>query len=170
MQMNRTVGMVMVAAGVAVLLLAAAWLSGNEGLSREAGILGFGLASLFLALPLIGAGAFVLSQSGKEAQADARRRQQRKILDVVKTQGEVDFADMAVEIGASRAEAKNLLYDLVGKGLFAGYINWDEGMLYSAESRNLKALTNCKNCNGEIKVAGAGTFQCPYCGTEYMFD
>ena len=55
-------------------------------------------------------------------------------------------------------------------GLFSGYINWDEGMLYSVEARNLRELENCRVCQGKLELAGKGVVQCPYCDTEYFLD
>ncbi len=60
-----------------------------------------------------------------------------------------------------------MIYKLVGMELFNGYINWDEGKLYSVEAAGLVNLTSCKNCGGQIKLAGKGVSKCPYCGTEY---
>ena len=64
---------------------------------------------------------------------------------MVSTQGQIRIADAALELGATKINSKRWLYDLVGKGLFSGYINWDEGVLYSrsrppVEDRNVPEM------------------------------
>jgi tRNA(Ile2) C34 agmatinyltransferase TiaS len=61
-----------------------------------------------------------------------------------------------------------MLHELVGMGLFAGYVNWDEGMLYSRQASELRQLSQCENCGGQLELAGKGVIRCPYCGTEYF--
>lgn len=49
---------------------------------------------------------------------------------------------------------------------FSGYINWDEGILYSAEAAALREAGRCPNCGGALALAGRGVIRCPHCGTE----
>ena len=49
-----------------------------------------------------------------------------------------------------------MVYQLVGLQVFSGYINWDDGILYSSEASKLRELDKCKNCGGEITLAGKG--------------
>jgi len=51
------------------------------------------------------------------------------------------------------------------KGLFTGYINWDEGVLYAVDAAVMRT-TKCPNCGGVREVVGKGTVKCPYCGSE----
>jgi len=76
---------------------------------------------------------------------------------------------VAIEMNASRDEVKAWLYDLVGKGLFSGYVNWDEGVLYSRQASQLKT-NRCPKCGGEVKLAGKGVVTCPFCGTEIFLS
>ena len=82
----------------------------------------------------------------------------------------VDPIDAAVELQVPREELKHWIYRLVGLGVFTGYINWDDGLLFSAQASQLRNLTNCKKCGGEVKLVGKGVVKCPYCGTEYFLD
>jgi ribosomal protein S27AE len=50
-------------------------------------------------------------------------------------------------------------------GEFTGYMNWDEGLLYSADASKL-AHDRCPRCGGEITLAGKGVAQCAHCGSE----
>ncbi|HEY89427.1 MAG TPA: hypothetical protein G4N98_06810, partial [Thermoflexia bacterium] len=79
---------------------------------------------------------------------------------------QVDVASAALELDVSRSDLKEMVYDLVNKGFFAGYINWDEGMLYSQDAAQLKAGSRCPNCSGELELVGKGVVSCPYCGTD----
>jgi tRNA(Ile2) C34 agmatinyltransferase TiaS len=65
-------------------------------------------------------------------------------------------------------EIKSLVHKLVGLQVFSGYINWDKGVLYSDEAQQLRELDKCRNCGGEIQLAGKGVMTCKYCGTEYF--
>jgi predicted RNA-binding Zn-ribbon protein involved in translation (DUF1610 family) len=67
-------------------------------------------------------------------------------------------------LGVPRETVRDMIYDAVGRGLFSGYINWKEGVLYAAEAA--QGQQSCPNCGGTIELAGKGVFQCPYCGTE----
>jgi DNA-directed RNA polymerase subunit RPC12/RpoP len=44
-------------------------------------------------------------------------------------------------------------------------MNWDEGLLYSADASKL-AHDRCPRCGGEITLAGKGVAQCAHCGSE----
>jgi len=87
----------------------------------------------------------------------------------VKSRGQVRVDDLALEMNISRDEIKDIVHRLVGLQVFSGYINWNEGgVLYSQDASQLRELDKCKNCGGEIKLAGRGVATCPFCGTEYF--
>jgi len=77
----------------------------------------------------------------------------------------VQISDVALELDTSRDQVKTWVYDLVHKGLFAGYINWDDGTLYSRDAAQLRG-DKCPSCGGELELAGKGVVQCPFCGAE----
>ena len=171
--MGRIIGLILIAAGVIAGLAVAAWLAVNLAagdLSGGGAALGVVLVLLFLVVPLLGAGTFFLWQGQQEAKKEIVRRRRRQLLDAVAAQGQIAINDAAIELGISRQETQNILYELVGMGLFTGYINWDEGMLYSVEARNLRDLKQCRVCQGELELAGKGVVRCPYCDTEYFLD
>jgi len=84
---------------------------------------------------------------------------------MVQAQGQVQISDVALELDGSRDQVKAWVYDLVHKGLFAGYINWDEGTLISRDAAQLRG-NKCPSCGGELELAGKGVVQCPFCGAE----
>ena len=65
---------------------------------------------------------------------------------------------------------QDMVHRLVGLQVFSGYVNWNEGVLYSAEASELRKLEKCENCGGEITLAGKGIVVCKYCGTEYFLS
>ncbi len=140
----------------------------QDGLSNSGAVLGFALFTLVLVLPLAGAGIFFMRKGGAEEAELADVRQERKLLSMVKTQGQVEISDAVFELNSTRDKVHEMLYALVGKGLFSGYINWDEGTLYSEQASQLKELTACRNCGGQLDLAGKGVIKCPFCGTEYF--
>lgn len=164
---GKLIGVFLIVGALACGALGGAWVLGNQGegeLQSGGAILALALVAV-VALPLLGAGLFVVTRAGREEVALARATRQRNLLNMVLTQGQVRISDVALEMNASRDEVKAWLYDLVGKGLFSGYVNWDEGVLYSRQASQLKG-DRCPNCGGELNLAGKGVVSCPYCGSE----
>ncbi len=170
MKSGQVAGVLLVIGAGAVVVIGLAVLgvfSAAGGLTAA----GFGVGVVLLAiisLPLLGAGAFLLARSRQEGQDEAVVAKQRKILDMVSARGQVSIADMALELKASRDQVQSWVYNLVGLGLFSGYINWNDGTLYSAQAAQLRDLTTCKKCGGQVSLAGKGVIKCQYCGTEYF--
>jgi hypothetical protein len=169
---GRIIGIILVAAAVLLCLGVGAWLASESvggGLTIGGAVLG-GVLALIIAAPLAGVGVFLLIQGGREEKSMAEVQQERKLLNIVKTQGQVTVSDLVLELNSDYSQVKNWIYDLVGKGLFSGYVNWEEGVLYSEQASQLRDETRCKHCGGEIKLAGKGVVSCPYCGTEYFLS
>lgn len=166
--MTRTVGIILIVAAAVVALGGVTWLV-TEG-TMTGGGLALGLILLFVVLvgPMAAGGVIALTRGRKEVAEQETASQQRKILDMVKTRGQVHVSDVIVELQSDMPSVQNMIYRLVGMGVFSGYINWDEGVLYSAEASSLRELENCRNCGGELSLAGKGVIKCPYCGTEYF--
>lgn len=171
--MGRILGIALIAGGVIVGIIIAVLMSvyNREGnLSTGAATLGFVIGTVVLVLPQLGIGAFLLWKGGQEAAASAQANKQRQLLNIVKTQGQVAISDLVIQMKSSRDEVEQMLRELVGMGLFSGYVVWQEGMLYSREARELRQQDRCLNCNGQLELAGKGVIRCPYCGTEYFLD
>lgn len=165
-------GLLLIGAGVVLALVGALWLFTNvqEGTLRASGaVFGAGCGAPVVLL-LVGGGVFLLVRSGREAVEEAERRALRRILDIVESRGQVPISDLALELGLTRDQVHEKVHALVGMGLFSGYINWEDGVLYSEEASSLQALERCKRCGGELKLAGKGVITCPYCGTEYFLS
>lgn len=168
--MGRT-GYVLIGLAVAVLVIGGGWLaSGLAGgqLGTSGAVLGFGILCVVLVAPM-GIGGWLILQRGKAEEKDkAESAELRKILDMVTTRGSVRVSDVVMELNSNLPAVQNDIYRLVGMGVFSGYVNWDDGVLYSAEASGLRELTECKKCGGKLTLAGKGVIKCPYCGTEYF--
>jgi hypothetical protein len=171
--MGRTLGIILIAGGFIVGIIIAVLMfvyRGEGNLSAGAATLGMVIGMLVLVLPLLGVGVFLLWRGSQEAAAAVEANKQRDLLNMVKTRGQIAVADLVIELKTSKDEVSQMIHQLVGMGLFSGYVNWDEGMLYSRQASELRQLSNCQHCGGELQLAGKGIIRCPYCGTEYFLD
>lgn len=171
--MGRIIGGILLAGGVIVgiiifVLMRTYVAEGN--LTQGAATLGMLIGFLVLVLPQWAIGGFLLFKGQQEAVTAAQATKRRELLGIVKTRGTVPVSDLAIELKVSRDEVQDMIHQLVGMGLYSGYINWEKGVLYSSEASQLRELTNCKNCAGQLSLAGKGVVACPYCGTEYFLS
>ena len=170
---GRLLGSILIVAGFAIAAIAVLWLmlGVGEGNLRGSGAV-FGLLFVFLILvaPLLGAGIFFLARGRAEDVAFARVRGQRRLLDMITTRGTLSIPDAALELGMSRDQIESDLYDLVGKCLFTGYVDWRRGELHSVEAGRLAseiAEQTCPNCGSDdLALAGKGLVKCGFCGAE----
>jgi ribosomal protein S27AE len=166
---GRVIGLILLGVGVVLGVGVTVWLvSGmNEGnLEGSGAALGFVLLFGFLILPLIGGGIFFLVRGQSEAKELATIQEQRALLDAVKTRGQVQISDLVLDLKSTTDKVQRDLRQLVGRGLFSGYVDWDKGVLYSVEASKLQGQQSCPNCGGQLELAGKGLIRCPYCGAE----
>ncbi|MBX3013866.1 MAG: hypothetical protein KF832_20250 [Caldilineaceae bacterium] len=153
----------------AILLIAfGAWVSvalGTGETSSGGMAIGIVLALAILA-PVFGIGAYLFRKGTAEQAEFANVQQEKKILNMVLTQGKVTIPELVAELEAPRETVEDMIRNLVGKQLFSGAINWEKGILYSVESQALTGDRKCPNCGGELTFAGKGLVVCPYCGSE----
>jgi hypothetical protein len=156
---TRIIGFVLIIVAVGVgIWLGAAVASGTT-------VTGVALGFVLFCLPFLAVGLYLLVISRGEVRSESKAEKQRIILNAVITRGRVGVADLAIECNLSREQVRDHIYDLIGKDLFRGYVNWDKGELVSAEAAHIKDDT-CPNCGGKVELAGKGLVRCPYCGTE----
>jgi hypothetical protein len=170
MNSGRLVGIILTVVGFGVAIIAGLFLavqvSRNE-LTAGGAVVGAGITFIPVAL-LVGFGIYMFVRGGQESERESLMQKQRQVLDIVKTRGQVRIPDLALEMKASVDDIKAMIYELVGLQVFSGYINWDQGILYSSDASKLRELTQCKNCGGEIQLVGKGVVKCKFCGTEYF--
>src|SRR5437667_9275387 len=124
--MNRASGIILIVVGIVIGLIAAAWVFTNEGLQPAARILTLGLALLVIVAPLVGGGIYLTVQGTGEAKQQYDAALQRKLLNIIQSRGSVPIDDVALEMQQPKDAIRDMLYSLVGLGLYSGYINWDK--------------------------------------------
>jgi len=155
----RIIGVVLIIVSLGIdAWLAAGLASGSRGT-------GVALGFVLFSLPFLAVGIYFLLSSRGEIKAESKADKERAILNSVMTRGRVSVADLAIEGDLTRDQVRDLIYDLIGKDLFRGYVNWQKGELVSAEAAQIKD-GSCPNCGGRLELAGKGLVRCPYCGTE----
>lgn len=165
---GRLAGIILVIVGIFICLggSAVSYFSTRDVETGATAGLVLGLVlSLFIAIPFVGAGIYLVIRGRAEEKELSDIARQRKILDMVKTRGQVDISDLVFELRSTSDQVRDDIYKLVGMGLFTGYVNWNEGVLYSREASQLTG-NKCPNCGGEQEFAGKGVITCKYCGAD----
>jgi len=170
MNQGRLIGIILLGVGFGITVLAGLFLavrSSSEDTTALGTVLGAGLAFVIIA-PIIGAGIYFWVKGGQEAEEESTMEKQRQLLDIVRSRGQVTVEDMAMEMQSSVNQIQDMVHQLVGLQVFSGYVNWDDGILYSAEASNLRDLKECEKCGAPIELVGKGVIACKFCGTEYF--
>ena len=165
---GRTLGIILIVVALVALIVAATLLitQVSTGETTAGGaVLGLLIALLVFVLPLGGGGFYLLTRGKQEAKDFAEVEKQKKILNMVLAQGKVTLADVAMSLNTPIDRVQDMVRDLVGKNLFSGAINWDDGILYSRQASKLKADEKCPNCGGQLQLAGKDMIECPFCGS-----
>lgn len=166
---GRVIGLILIVAGLVLGVGGVAFLLAgrNEGQTTGAATI-LGLILLFgvLVLPLVGGGIYLFTRGVSETRDMARVNEQRRLASIVSTRGQVSIPDVVLELNTSRDRVQQDLEDLVGRGLFTGYVDWSKGVLYSVDASQLQGRQTCPNCGGQLTLAGKGLIKCPYCGAE----
>jgi hypothetical protein len=172
MNSGRLVGIILTVVGIGVAVIAGLWIAAQVGqgaLSGGGAATTAGVVFIPVAL-LIGFGIYSYVQGGARQKEESETQKQRLLLDIVRSRGQVSVNDMALEMHVPIDSVKLMVHQLVGLQVFSGYVNWKDGILYSAEASQLRQLDKCKNCGGDIELAGKGIVVCKYCGTEYFLS
>lgn len=168
----KPIGMLMAIGGGMLLAGVVAW--GLTGLSDDdlqlAGFILLVVVASIVLLPIILGGVFMIIKGGAETKDLAEIDQQRKLLNLVQARGQVSISDLVLDMQSTREKIQHSLTELVGRGLFSGYVDWKKGMLYSVEASSLRDKKNCPNCGGQMELAGKGKITCPYCGADIFLS
>lgn len=170
---GKLVGLGMIAAGAILGIAGGAWLlSGinEDRLERSGAIFGLILLLGVVVIPLVAGGIFFTRKGSIEEKQMAKIDQQRQLLNIVQTRGQVSISDLVLELKSSRDQVEKDLNELVGRGLFSGYVDWNKGMLYSLDASKLQGAQFCPNCGGKLELAGKGVVTCPYCGAQIFLS
>ncbi len=146
---TRIIGIVLIIVSLGI----DAWL--GAGLATGSRATGVALGFVLFSLPFLAVGIYLLMSSRGEIKEESKADKERTILNSVMTRGRVSVADLAIEGNLNRDQVKAYIYDLIGKDLFRGYVNWDKGELVSAEAAQIKE-GSCPNCGGQLRVGRQG--------------
>jgi ribosomal protein S27AE len=168
----KPVGMLMAIGGSILLIGIIAW--GLSGLSDDdlqtSGFILLLVLTLIVLLPIILGGVFMIIKGREELVDLGEVEQQRKLLNMVQSRGQVSINDLVLDLQTTRDKVQHSLTELVGRGLFSGYVDWKAGMLYSVEASKLQDRQTCPNCGGQLELAGKGMISCPYCGADIFLS
>ena len=169
---GRLVGIILIIAGIVIGIGIILWaVSGMaEGRLRGSGtVLAIMLPLMVIVIPLIGGGIFLMTRGKAEAAEIDLLRKEQRLIGMVEAQGSVSISQAAVELNVSRDQLQAFVYDLVGKGLFTGFVDWKAGKLVAQDAAQIEQASangQCPNCGGQVELAGKGVVRCPYCGAE----
>lgn len=161
---GRIVGLILMIVAVVLAVVGGVWLYSEE-ITSGGRVLGMLLGLLVLA-PVFGIGFYLFRQGTVEKRQFAEVEKEKKLLNMVLTQGQVSIGELMSELQLPRDVVEDLIRSVVGKQLFSGAIDWKRGILYSVESQKLTGEQKCPNCGGDLQFAGKGLIACPYCGSE----
>jgi len=168
---GRTVGLIVILGGIGLAcvgsLVSVLAVTTIANIAMGWVLLGI-LFSFIVPSPLIGFGIRRFRRGQQTLQELATIKKQKMLLLVVKDRGVIALGDLASALNTDIEEVKHLIFDLVGKGLFHGYINWDDGMLFSKHAVVLQGTTHCPYCGGEQRFVGRGIIPCQYCNTQVL--
>jgi hypothetical protein len=173
---GRIIGLALIALGVIIVVATGLWVYGASNASNGVPLNTGGAALTIGCALLIGAivaifGVWFLMQGRSESTQFAQVEKEKRILNIIATQGTVQLANLSLETNMPIDQVKAAIYDLVGKGLFTGYVDWKGGKLVSADAAviNQAVITGkCPNCGAPQVVGGKGVIRCEYCGTEFF--
>lgn len=174
---GRIIGLALIGVAVVMVLAAGIWIYGASNQTGGTQLQGGGAAltmgcALLIAVAVAGFGVWFLMQGRSEASQFAQVEKEKRILNIVQTQGTVQLGNMALEMNMPMDQVKSAIYDLVGKGLFTGYVDWRVGKLVSSDAAVITTAVitgRCPNCGApQVVVGGKGLIRCEYCGAEFF--
>jgi len=90
------------------------------------------------------------------------------LLILVRDRGQMTLNELSERLEAPVDLVQSWIYQLVQMGSFKGYINWNEGRLYSTHASKLADTGRCPTCGGSLKPGPDSSIYCQHCGCEIM--
>jgi DNA-directed RNA polymerase subunit RPC12/RpoP len=167
---GKLIGGALIALGIAIAGVLALYGFANKDTLTGGSIALVSGCGILLGVILAGAGVFFLVTGQSETRSYAEVEKEKHVLNAVQTQGQVSIGNLAVEMNTTVEQIKKYVYDLVGKGLFTGYVDWKAGRLISQDAtllaNKIRDTGKCPNCGAPLSLAGKGLVKCDYCGAE----
>jgi ribosomal protein L37AE/L43A len=169
---GKLIGGALIALGIAIAGVLALYGFANKDTLTGGSIALVSGCGILLGVILAGAGVFFLVTGQSETRSYAEVEKEKHVLNAVQTQGQVSIGNLAVEMNTTVEQIKKYVYDLVGKGLFTGYVDWKAGRLISQDAtllaNKIRDTGKCPNCGAPLSLAGKGLVKCDYCGAEFF--
>lgn len=127
-------------------------------------------AFMFFFLPFFIIGAVFFWSGLRKSQTQYEEDLQQRLVDMITVRAKVPISELARELRVDEKRVRDLIYIVVGRKRFTGYIQWQEGILYSDEASHLLETQQCVHCGGKITIAGKGIVVCKYCDTEIFVN
>lgn len=168
---GKTIGILLIVLGVALGIIPALMLLPNlmNGKLTGGGFMICEGPAILIGLVAAGVGVYMMVSGAKEQEEQIQIEKEKLILNIIETRGKVKLSDITIETGLPTDKVSLYIYDLVGKKLFTGFVDWKGGILQSQEAKDMP-MDKCPNCGGQLELAGKGVVKCPYCGTEIFLN
>jgi hypothetical protein len=137
---------------------------GFEGLGWEGMI--NRMAYLLVGLLFIVGGWTLRTWVKREEETVKMTEKLRSLWQLLKDRGKMKMEEIAMHLGLSKSEVPKWVYRLASSEAFIGYVDWKDGVLYSADASILGEGKGCPQCGGQLEPAGKGLFRCQHCGSE----
>ncbi len=174
---GKLIGGALIALGVAAagaLILYALANGGSGGTLTGGSVALVSGCGVLIGVLLVGAGVYFFVSGQSETRGYAQVEKEKMVLNAVQTQGQVSISNLAVEMNATVEQIKQYVYDLVGKGLFTGYVDWKAGKLIAQDAaaltQQIQQSGKCPNCGAPLTLGGKGLIKCEYCGAEFFLS
>jgi hypothetical protein len=99
--------------------------------------------------------------------ADTLEEKRIQFLERLQAQGQIRLDEMAHQLEIPLDLLQSLVYQSVQYHQFAGYINWEDGILYSVAAEKLGDDSQCPNCGGKLGLEGK-IIECQHCSSEIL--
>jgi hypothetical protein len=154
----RILGFIMTAPSIYLLV----W--GFEGLGWK-GMMNR-MAYLLVGLLFIVGGRTLRTWVKREEETVKMTEKLRSLWQLLKDRGKMKMEEIAMHLGVSKLEVPKWVYRLASSEAFMGYVDWKDGVLYSADASVLGEGKGCPQCGGQLEPAGKGLFRCQHSGSE----
>jgi hypothetical protein len=110
--------------------------------------------------------AVVDSESQMVFSEERYARKERDLVSVVYGREQASLNDLTRELKLSQTRLVELLKASMQRGVFAGFVDWKQQLVSSAEVSTLRGAGSCPGCGGQMNLAGRGVEVCPFCRAE----
>lgn len=167
MKTNQRIGVALSGIGFALALFASWWLASRGGALID--VLGGALIAFVPVALFFGAGFYLYFRPEHEVQdATTSMNKQRDLVDILRRDGQSNFGELAQELEVSQEAVVSMVQQLGELGVFSGYVDWQQNIVYASHPQALRTLQNCRVCGQPIQLVGEGMVPCPHCQTDYF--